>query len=79
MIHGKIYLSFLFPNSTYLQDRYATRNGQPKVDPEQNWTLLNGTEKDGYTIVTFKRPLVSCDRENDMDVTVSLTPVESIH
>ncbi|CAF2984106.1 unnamed protein product [Rotaria sp. Silwood2] len=48
--------------NVYLQDRYATTNARPVLDnTTQDWFLLQGREKDGWTAIQFKRLLDTCD------------------
>ncbi|CAF2535600.1 unnamed protein product [Rotaria sp. Silwood2] len=48
--------------NVYLQDRYATTNARPVLDnTTQDWFLLQGREKDGWTVIQFKRLLDTCD------------------
>ncbi|CAF2711169.1 unnamed protein product [Rotaria sp. Silwood2] len=48
--------------NVYLQDRYATTNARPVLDNStQDWFLLQGREKDGWTVIQFKRLLDTCD------------------
>lgn len=41
----------------------------PEKDEEQSYTLLSMTENDGQTIMTFQRPIETCD-EKDFHITV---------
>ena len=43
----------------------------PPIDDSQDWTVVNGEEVDGYTIIHFTRSWVTCD-DRDRDITVSL-------
>ena len=54
-----------------MQDRYADAQALPPVDASQDWTLVDGEEEDGYTILRFTRPWVTCD-DRDRDIEVSL-------
>ena len=40
----------------------------PSVDDQQDFTLINGVEIDGYTILKFKRKLNTCDWKNDIEI-----------
>jgi len=33
--------------------------------------LLNGDERDGWTIIKFRRELAACEVDNDQEITVS--------
>ena len=52
-----------------MQDRYAESRALPSVDDSQDWSLIRGKEKNGYTILEFTRSLITCD-EKDLDITV---------
>lgn len=54
-----------------VQDRHAIGRFLPPIDESQDWTLISGEEQNGRTIIEFSRPFLSCDDENDMDITVS--------
>lgn len=51
----------------YLVDTYAVSKSSPIVDPIQDWELISGSETDDYTILKFKRKLITCD-ENDFQI-----------
>ena len=46
-------------------------NSVPLLDDHEDWVLIEGQEKDGITEITFGRNLITCDDEEDMDITVS--------
>lgn len=50
------------------QDTHAVARSAPIVDPSQDWSLIEGAQTNGYTIVKYKRPLKSCDTENDIEI-----------
>ena len=41
------------------------------MDLHQDYTLLDGAEIEGFTILKFKRKLVTCDNVNDVDIKAS--------
>ena len=43
----------------------------PPIDDSQDWTVVNGQEADGYTVIHFTRSWVTCG-DRDRDITVSL-------
>ncbi|UJR14303.1 hypothetical protein I4U23_001293 [Adineta vaga] len=52
----------------YLQDRYAIGNSRPIRDnTTEDWFVLQGQEKNGWTAIRFKRLLDTCD---SMDVPI---------
>jgi hypothetical protein len=53
-----------------LKDCYSPDKVRPVIDAKQDWTLLDGAEVDGYTILKFKRKFETCDTNNDRDITV---------
>jgi hypothetical protein len=54
-----------------MQDRHAVGRFLPSIDESQDWMLVSGEEQNGRTIIEFTRPFLSCDSENDLDITVS--------
>ena len=57
-----------------LKDCYATAKATPQIDAQQDYILLDGVEVDGYTILKFKRKLVTCDKgKTDVDIKVICT------
>ncbi|XP_077997624.1 DBH-like monooxygenase protein 1 homolog [Glandiceps talaboti] len=46
-------------------DRHATRNAEPEIDEQNDYTLLLGKEEDDYTVLKFERQLDTCDDNND--------------
>ncbi len=52
------------------QDRYATVEGLPPVDNQQDWIVDAGEEENGYTVLAFRRNWVTCDIEQDRDIRV---------
>ena len=56
--------------SLFSQDRFARSRTPPAIDEQQDWTLINGEEEDGFTILQFSRSYVTCD-EDDLPITVS--------
>eukprot|EP00731_Ephydatia_muelleri_P031256 Em0022g770a len=52
---------------THFHDRYAFAMATPPIDPSQDWTLLSGSESNGYTNLTFTRKWITCD-SNDRDI-----------
>ena len=51
-----------------LKDTHAVSRSAPKVDPVQDWKLIEGAQSNGYTILKYKRPLKSCDTEHDIEI-----------
>ena len=49
----------------------ASGNSVPLLDDHEDWVLIEGQEKDGFTKITFGRYLIRCDDEEDMGITVS--------
>ncbi len=53
-----------------MQDRYAYFFGLPRLDNQQDWTLINAREEDGFTVVEMERPLETCDVSDDLTLFV---------
>ena len=41
----------------------------PQIDESQDWHLLEGNQNSTHTVLQFTRPLISCDKEMDRDIT----------
>lgn len=56
-----------------LQDRHIKKHGdgEPSVDPSQDYILLLGYENATHTVMRFKRKLDTCDTSYDIPITVS--------
>ena len=53
----------------YLKDTHVeTEKTKPFLDKIQDWFLVDAKEVDGYTILKIKRSLITCDKENDLDI-----------
>ncbi|XP_028998061.1 DBH-like monooxygenase protein 2 homolog [Betta splendens] len=63
-------------DGSYFADYHATGNSRPLVDEQQSYTLLSTSETDGQTVLTFQRPLRTCD---DQDVEITAQPVKLIY
>ena len=50
----------------------ARYNSVPLLDAHNDWILLAGAEEDGFTELSFGRNLITCDSEEDSDITVSV-------
>ena len=53
-----------------LQDRFAIDRYLPPVDESQDWFLVGGEERNGYTILKFTRNLTTCDNYRDLNIKV---------
>jgi DOMON domain len=65
---------FYFGLSCSLQDRHIKKHsdGEPIVDPSQDYILLLGYENATHTVLRFKRKLETCDTSHDIQITVSV-------
>lgn len=67
-----------FPNFSSLlsrspQDRHIplhSKNGEPVLDPSQDYVLMSGHENATHTILRFRRRLDTCDEKFDVPITV---------
>lgn len=57
------------------QDRHIKKHGdgEPVVDPSQDYVLLLGYGNATHTVFRFKRKLDTCDANHDVPITVSPT------
>lgn len=58
-------------NKPYLKDCHAESKTRPILDKQQDYILLDGAEIDGYTILKFKRKLITCDLADDKNIKVN--------
>lgn len=72
MAGSDIVIGWVKNGKAYLKDCYASEKAQPIEDLEQNYELIDGAEADGYTILKFKRKLITCDLLKDKDINVYL-------
>jgi hypothetical protein len=55
-----------------LKDYFATGNSKPQLDEKQNYEIVSGEQKDGFTSIVFKRLMNTEDANNDSDLSVSI-------
>uniref|UniRef100_A0A1B0DQ20 DOMON domain-containing protein n=1 Tax=Phlebotomus papatasi TaxID=29031 RepID=A0A1B0DQ20_PHLPP len=69
-LHYKVSLTEL----NMLRDRHVKKNsdGEPVVDPSQDYVLLLGYENATHTVLRFRRKLDTCDTYHDLPITVSV-------
>jgi hypothetical protein len=66
-----IVIGWVKDNKAYLKDCYASDKSTPIEDEKQDYKLIDGAEIDGYTILKFRRKLITCDEANDRPIKVS--------
>ena len=53
----------------HLKDTHVkTEKTKPIIDKIQDWFLVDAKEVDGYTILKIKRSLITCDKDDDIDI-----------
>ena len=72
MAGSDIVIGWVKNGKPYLKDCYASEKAQPIEDLQQDYTLIDGTEMNGYTILKFKRKLITCDISNDKPINVNV-------
>ncbi|XP_077367206.1 DBH-like monooxygenase protein 2 homolog isoform X2 [Festucalex cinctus] len=60
------------PQGSYFKDYFSTANSYPTEDRLQSYTLLSLLEAEGQTLMTFSRPLQTCDQQ-DRNITDQAT------
>lgn len=68
------FISKLFSCFLFSQDRHIpahSKNGEPWLDPSQDYVLLLGSENATHTILRFRRRMRTCDEKYDVSITVS--------
>ncbi|XP_071944655.1 DBH-like monooxygenase protein 1 [Antedon mediterranea] len=58
----------------YISDRHCIGNEEPRVDTQNDYELLYGSEVDGLTVVGYQRKMITCD-VNDYDITADTVRV----
>jgi hypothetical protein len=66
-----IIIGWVKDNKAYLKDCSASDKSTPIEDEKQDYKLIDGAEIDGYTILKFRRKLITCDEANDRPIKVS--------
>ena len=54
---------------THFNDRFASGEVMPQIDGSQDWYLLDSRQNSTHSVLKFWRPLTSCDKTEDRDVT----------
>ena len=70
MAGSDIAIGWVKDNKAYLRDCHSDSQTPPVEDKKQDTILIEGAEIDGYTILKFKRKLVTCDEANDNAIKV---------
>lgn len=76
MTGADIVMGGVGPSGHYFSDYHATGKFMPVVDERQSYTLLSLIESEGQTIMTFQRPILTCD---DKDYQISTQAVKMIY
>nr|XP_039261856.1 uncharacterized protein LOC120338002 isoform X5 [Styela clava] len=74
MVNADVIMMGVKSNREYVLDGYASRNGIPSRDSEQNVEILDWREDDGRTTITFMRELETYDVD-DTDIEEGLLRV----
>ena len=45
----------------------------PQIDESEDWYLIDSVQNSTHTIIQFSRPLITCDRNKDRDITRDTT------
>jgi hypothetical protein len=74
MPNSDVVIGWVSSNQVKLTDRFATAKVMPPIDAIQNVLLIDGSEADGTTTLTFKRKLEACE-PNDRSIKEGTTQV----
>ncbi|XP_054152477.1 DBH-like monooxygenase protein 2 homolog [Oppia nitens] len=58
---------------THFHDRFASGESVPQIDESQDWYLISSKQNSTHTVIHFQRPLITCDHNNDRDITRDTT------
>ncbi|XP_058126018.1 MOXD1 homolog 2-like [Anopheles ziemanni] len=66
-----IVIGWVDAGQVHFQDRHfiMTSNGEPHVDPSQDYILLLGYQNATHTVLRFRRKLDTCDTVHDVPIT----------
>lgn len=67
MPNSDVVIGWVVGDNSFFHDRFATGRRQPAIDEQQDWTLVDAEEVDGFTILEFKRKYITCD---DKDIPI---------
>lgn len=60
-----IVIGWVKDGRSYFQDRYSNGYSVPEVDIQQNYTLISLEERNGKTVMSFKRMFDTCDPQDN--------------
>ncbi|CAG7674168.1 unnamed protein product, partial [Allacma fusca] len=64
MNHADVVMGGVKNGEPYFTDRFSTGKSEPKIDDNQDWTLLAAEENETHTTLQFERELDTCDNED---------------
>jgi hypothetical protein len=67
MPNSDVVIGWVDNGQTFFHDRFATSRSPPSVDEQQDWTLVEGEEEGGFTVLEFTRKYITCDK-NDLPI-----------
>jgi len=70
IIGSDIVIGWVKEDKSFIKDFYAISQLKPLIDANQDYHLLYSEESNGYTILQFKRKLVTCDKYFDRIIKV---------
>lgn len=68
MVNADVVIGIIKNGHSSLKDYHGSDNGTLLEDPVQDWTLISANQQNNHTKLTFKRKLITNDK-NDMDIT----------
>ncbi|EDO44959.1 predicted protein, partial [Nematostella vectensis] len=79
MVGSDVVMGWVKDGKGYLQDRYADSKSLPSLDSSQDWHLLESSEENGFTTLSFHRKFYTCDTKDNKIEDGSVRVVYSYH
>ncbi|XP_070554980.1 DBH-like monooxygenase protein 1 homolog [Ptychodera flava] len=79
MTNSDIVIGWVKDGNTYLKDRFASANGEPIIDDQQDYQLIGGMETETHTVLTISRKLDTCDEKDRVITSDTLRLIYAYH
>ncbi|XP_070555179.1 DBH-like monooxygenase protein 1 homolog [Ptychodera flava] len=79
MTDSDIVIGWVKDGNTYFKDRFASRNGEPEIDDQQDYELIGGMETETHTVLTFSRKIDTCDEMDRVVTSGTLRLIYAYH
>ncbi|XP_070555178.1 DBH-like monooxygenase protein 1 homolog [Ptychodera flava] len=79
MTNSDIVIGWVKDGNTYLKDRFASAEGEPGIDDQQDYELIGGMETETHTVLTFSRKIDTCDEKDRVVTSDTLRLIYAYH